>query len=262
MTDERFAGCVAELERRKLVPEASLAVLMVGSTARGWANPKSDYDIAVISAGAQWRGSGPDIAVPLEPAVVPTEVIYVAGRRWELKYYLDGQVDQMFGKVTWAEFEKAGTASGLLLDQEEVFLERLATCVPLSGAEWLRSRREQIDGSAFRAFVVTRSLDQADLSVEDALGQVAAGDLESAVLSARKAFGHAVDALLESLGEYGGYWIPKWRARRFRIAAPPMLSFADYWAIETMRDLDPADPGRWVEHVVGVCKDLSLETNI
>lgn len=262
MTDERFAGCLAEITRRGLLPDASRAVLLVGSAARGWDNPTSDYDISVVHVGEPWRGSGPDLQVPLEPAILPTEVIYVDGRRWELKYWLDGQVDQMLGKVSWAEFEKAGIATGLLMDQEEVFLERLVTCAPLLGEDWLRSRCEQLAESAFRAFVVTRSLDKADSSVEDALGQLAAGDVESAVLSARKAFEHAVDALLESLGEYGGYYIPKWRARRFRAATPEALSFDDYWAVETMRDFDPADPRQWVERVVSTCKNLSLEVSI
>ena len=161
--------------------------------------------------------------------------------------------------MSWPAYERARVAGQLLVDTEEVFLERMATCVPLTGEDWVLRRRAELDASGFRAYLVSRSLAQAENATEDALGQLRADDLDSAVLSARKAFGNAVDALLESVGEYG-YHLPKWRARRFRAAAPAVLSIEDYWALETMRDLDPADPAAWVLRVLRVCQDLAFET--
>jgi predicted nucleotidyltransferase len=260
--EDKFAGCLEELERRNLIPEQCRAVILTGSVVRGWDNASSDYDISVISGGPSWSGSGRDISVPLQPPTVPTELFHVDGRRWELKYWLDEQVDQMIGKVSWVEFEKVGFSSGLLTDQEEVFVERLISCIPWSGDDWVAQRRQEIAASAFGTFTVTRSLDKADGCAEDALGQLAAGDIESSVLSARKAFGHAIDALLESLGEYGGYYIPKWRARRFRAAAPTLISFDEYWKTETMMDFDPAAPEVWVKNVVALCKSISLKVEI
>lgn len=258
---DRFAGCMAELERRSLLPEPTLAAFGVGSVARGWANPGSDYDINLVSTSPWETGSGTVLRVLLDPPTLPAEVLRVDDRAWEVKYWLDDQVDQLLEKVSWAAYERSRAAGQLLVDTEEVFLERLATCVPLAGEDWVHRRRAELDASAFRAYVVTRSLGHADNSVEDALGQLKAGDLESAVLSARKAFGNAVDALLESLGEYG-FHLPKWRARRFRAAAPAALAFDDYWALETMRDLDPADPAAWVERVLHVCLELALATEV
>jgi hypothetical protein len=256
-----LAGCLEELQLRGLLPADHLAVVCVGSVARGWANDRSDYDFNVIAPGP-WPGpSARTVPVPLCPGTVPSVVEWVDGRRWEIKYWLDVQVEQMLAKVSWFQFEEGGAAAGALTDTEELFLERLTTCVTLSGASWVRGRRQALERSAFRAFVTTRSLVEADAAVEDALGQLAAGDTDSAVLSAHKAFGHAVDALLESNGMYGSR-TPKWRARRLREARPRLLSYEEYWPVETMRDLDPDDPATWVNRVVQRCRDLSIEVEI
>lgn len=201
------------------------------------------------------------IPVSLEPSVVPVVTIVVEGRRWELRYWLDRQVDQVLRKVDWEHFEAATDAVKVLLPTEELFLERLVDCLPLSGVAWVQRRRRELGATAFRALVTSRSLAEADDAVEDALGQLSSGDPESAVLSARKGFGHIVDAMLESAGNYGSH-TPKWRARRFREVSPSLLSFDDYWRLETMRDLDLRDPRPWVERVCTVCKDLSLDVKI
>ncbi|WP_341718653.1 hypothetical protein QQG74_02435 [Micromonospora sp. FIMYZ51] len=261
MIEERFAGCLPELGRRQLLPAELRAALLVGSMARGWDNSTSDYDINLICAGEMWPGSGPQLAIPLDPPVVTTELLHADGRRWEVKYWLDSQVDQMLDKVTWERFEQTGAASEVLSKIEELFLERLVTCVPLAGGDWLAARRAALEATAFRAIVVTRSLEKADNAAEDALGQLAADDIESAVLSARQAFSYTADALLESLGQYGSH-TPKWRARRFRAAAPAVLSFTDYWAIETMTDLRPGAERQWVSDVVTTCKNIAMKVEI
>lgn len=253
--------CLETLHDRGLLPADHLAVLCVGSMARGWANETSDYDFNVVTR-SPWQGaSARTVPVPLLPGTVPTASFHVDGKRWEVKYWTDSQVDQMLAKVTWDQFEAGTTTAKVLIDAEELFLERLISCVTLSGAGWVRGRRQALDGSAFRAFVTSRSLAAADEAVEDALGQLGAQDEHSAVLSARKAFGHTVDALLESREAYGSR-TPKWRARRFRDARPDELSYEDYWAMETMRDFDPDRPGAWVTSVVQRCRALALDVEI
>jgi predicted nucleotidyltransferase len=246
------------LVERRLLPARYEAVLLVGSTARGWSNRGSDHDICVIST-KPWSGPGSGhLTVPLSPDVVQTETFRMSDRRWEITYWLDAQVEQMLDKVQWAEFERdRPLGQPVLVPTEEWFLGRLVSCVPLTGERWLRERREQLQASAFRSMVVARSLGAADDCVEDALGQLDAGDIESAVLSARQALGHIVDALLEERGEYGN--APKWRPHRFRAVQPSLLSFDDYWAIETMRAFDPANPQKWVNDVVALCQDLSMK---
>ncbi|MFJ8011892.1 hypothetical protein [Streptomyces sp. NPDC096339] len=253
--------CLETLQDKGLLPADHLAVLCVGSMARGWANETSDYDFNVVTRGP-WQGaSARTVPVPLVPGTIPAAAFHVNGKRWEVKYWMDSQVDQMMAKVTWEQFEAGTTTAKVLIDAEELFLERLTTCVTLSGAGWVRGRRQALEDSAFRAFVISRSLAAADEAVEDALGQLGAADDDSAVLSARKAYGHTVDALLESRGAYGSR-TPKWRARRFREAQPVELSYEEYWATETMRDFKPADPGAWVTSVIHRCRELALDVEI
>lgn len=186
-----------------------------------------------------------------------SERFFEAGQRWEITYWSDSQIDQMLDKVSWRAYEAGAVAEDALSRREELSLTRLVNCLPLIGEEWIGAVRTRIAESALRSFVVARSLGDADDAVEDALGQMESGDLQSATISARMAFGHSVDALLEGTGEYGSH-MPKWRANRFKAAAPSMLSFEDYWAIETMRGYAPADPRAWINHVLTICQDISM----
>jgi hypothetical protein len=254
-------GVLEKLGKLSLLPAEHLAVLCVGSVARGWANAMSDYDLNIVIS-RPWRPVGSqNLPVSLEPSFVSNATVYVDGRRWELKYWLDGQVDQMLAKVSWEQFEGTSAAVQNLMLIEELFLERLLSCLPLQGTDWIERRRKDVQNSAFRSFVTARSLAAADGAVEDALGQLAAGDNYSCVISARIALGHIVDALLESVGNFGSATV-KWRARRFREVQPAALSFEEYWALETMRDLDPEHPRAWVERVCVLCKNLSLDLEI
>ncbi|MFH9005865.1 hypothetical protein ACH4E5_21880 [Streptomyces afghaniensis] len=250
------------LRGRHLVPDSCRAALLVGSAARGWSNRKSDLDIYLVCA-EPWSGpESVEVPVPLRPPVIQWESFYADNHSWDLAYWLDDQVDQMLAKVSWDAFDPVRAESGDALgERDEIFLGRLATCVPLIGEEWLARRRAQLDTSAFRSILVARSLGSAGMAVEDTIGQMKDGDLNSAVLSARTALGHTVDALLEERGEYGSY-TPKWRARRFQVADPDALSFAKYWDLETMRDFDPDDPSKWISEVLTLCQDLSLKIEV
>jgi hypothetical protein len=108
---------------------------------------------------------------------------------------------------------------------------------------------------------VSRSLGFADKAVVDALGQADAGDLTSAALSARSAYAHAVDALLESHDTYGSLSV-KWRARRVEEAALPELRFADYWAVETMAGCDRADLRTWVTDTIRRTRRLMMTVEV
>jgi predicted nucleotidyltransferase len=248
---------LAPLKSRGLLPAELLAVYVVGSVARGWQNARSDFDIYVVSSGAEFQNSGYTIPVPLDPPFVPTETFYEADKRWEIKYWLDSQIDQMITKVSWEAYEAGMVAGTALTLTEELSLARLGNCLPLIDNDWLRKTQERLAGSAFRSFAVVRSLGAADNAVEDALGQMESGDLYSATISARLAFGHAIDALLEGEGEYGSH-LPKWRANRFKAAAPSAISFEDYWAIETMQAYDSADPRAWITNVLTICQDIAM----
>ncbi|WP_369173402.1 hypothetical protein AB5J49_38045 [Streptomyces sp. R28] len=256
-----LTGCVGELRRRGLVPEDTLALFNVGSVARGWANPSSDFDFYLVSRTVPTIEGARTVPVPLSHETISTFDFQAEERRWEVSYWLDSQVDQMLAKVSWAEFDAGVSSLKVMVDTEELFLERITTGLPLLGEGWVKERREELYGTAYKAFVTTRSLAEADGNVEDALGMLDVGDIESAVMAARKALGHATDAVLEGSGNYGSR-TPKWRARRVKEARLDALPFEKFWALETMADYDAGDPGAWVRRVVTLCKDLSIEVEI
>jgi hypothetical protein len=260
MNENRFAHCLPVLRELGLLPGTEPAAFVAGSTVRGWDHGASDLDLVVVCAERFRDDRLVRVTVPLSPGEVDAIGFTHEGRRWEVKYWLDDQVDQVLAKVSRESFENHRTAGARLVPDEEILLGRMATCHPLSGADWVERRRRQIEESAFQVYVLTDLLTETDTKAETAMGQLASGDLPSAVLSARAAFGYAVDALLAGHGEYPSP--PKWRARRFQEAKPELLSFEEYWEIETMRSYDPADPGKWVEQVVTLCKDIAMEVEI
>jgi hypothetical protein len=257
MPQQQPADWLAPLRARQLLPATAVAAFVVGSAARGWHNSRSDYDIYVVTTEEWQTETSNSILMPLNPPRVCSEMFYEDGRRWEVTYWTPGQVDQMLAKVGWEVYERGIIAGEVLTPREEVSLARLGTCLPLLGEEWVADKNRELEKSAFRSFVVVRSLGAADDAVEDALGQLESGHLEAATLSARRALGHAVDALLEGEGEYCSH-MPKWRPHRFRAAAPEALSFEEYWALETMRGYDPADPRPWIRTVLTICQDISM----
>jgi hypothetical protein len=191
------------------------------------------------------------ISVP--PGAVP--IAAIDDPQCEIMYWLATQIDQLTAKVTADRFAD-GAASSPLLRAEEQVLEAILTGAPLHGTAWLAARRRTLAEGAFVKFAIVRSLGDAEGAMEDVGGQLEAGDVHSAVLSARKAFNHTVDALLEHHGVLGTYDHHR-RARRFRAAAPSALSFERFWAIETMAGLDPDRSADWATEVLRVCEDIT-----
>jgi hypothetical protein len=246
-----------ELRAQGLLPDGQHCIFQAGSIVRGWGNPTSDVDLYVIVDDV-WSRCGVEGA----PMAIGADTFYslqtyVEGTRWDIKCLTDKQVDTVLAKVTHEAFQNA-VGEGVQLDyQETILLEWLRHGVALEDEEWLNRRAGQLKASAFGTVLVQRGLNYADSRVEDAVGQMSVGDLESAVLSARAALEYAVDALLASHAEYGQN--AKWRANRFRAVDQSVLSFADYWVLETMQTFDPADPAAWVNEVLPVCRKISME---
>jgi hypothetical protein len=248
------------LTERGLLPADTVCAFVTGSTARGWNHEESDVDLVVILAQPFEDERLTEVVVALEPGKLPVTAFQHDDHRWEVKYWLDSQIDQLFDKVTWDAFDNGRIAGSAMTTPEELFLGRLDTNVPFAGHAWLEQRRAQLSKSAFRSFLIKEALNQADHGVSTAMGQLAAGESAGAVLSMREAFGWSVEALLVSHGEYPQNL--KWRPRRFRTAAPASLSYDDYWSIETMQGLDPAAPGPWIERVAEICKNISMDVEV
>jgi hypothetical protein len=261
MTMERsYRACLGELERRGLLPASYEAVYAGGSLVRGWGNERSDFDVYVI-VNEPWASESAQIdSVALHPDSIPVEGVYVDGRRWDVEYWLERQVDQLFAKVAPEQLESIQPAGKRMMDPEVAFLQRFSHAAPIAKDEWLDERKRQLDALPLDSVMALRALHMLDIYTEDAVGQLNADDVESAVLTAKIALRYAVDALLASHGEFGES--PKWFARRYRAADPPELSFDDWWAVETMRSYDPDAPELWVKEVLTLCQQVASEVSV
>ncbi|MEV0622094.1 hypothetical protein AB0I81_52865 [Nonomuraea sp. NPDC050404] len=255
----RYTQVLAGLRTADLLPASHECVFVSGSVVRGWGNPTSDLDLHVISA-EPWTG-GESSHVALDPGTLRHEGAFVDGVRWDVEYWLGGQIEQLLEKVSWKSFEADHAVWKSLSPAEIGMLERLPYAVAVAGADRLHEVRERLRSSAHRSVFVSYALDMADSYTEDAAGQCATGDLHSAVLTARLAFEHAVDALLAGHGQFGSKW-PKWRARRWQEANPAVMTFEEFWSLATMRTFDPADPRAWVEQVIAACQKIFMEVDV
>jgi hypothetical protein len=242
-----------------LVPRQTHAIFVGGSFARGWNHANSDLDLFVFT-DQPWRSAtSVDSPVSLRPESISTETLYVDDVRWEIRYWLDQQVDQVFAKVSDEEF-RTGNAWRTLTTTESILLERIGSGLIVTGADWMERRRQQLDASAFRAIVIADALLRADDDIEDAVGLLEAGDVDTAVVCARLALGNVADAVVASHGELGQE--EKWRARRVALVGSPLLPFERYWELETMRSYDPANARGWVENIARICQSISQKLTL
>lgn len=247
---------LGELRDRGLLPDDPLCVFLGGSIIRGWENAASDLDLYIVSDD-RWTGESVEFAaVGVEPDTVPVNAFYVGERRWDVEYWQSKQIDDLLNKVSWQAYDNGMLASHAFRPRDIDLMERLLYAEPLAGMAWIKERQQVLNDSALITYLVSHRLNLSDIFVEDAVGQLRAGDTECAVLSARMAFGHAVDALLASHGEFGQS--AKWRPRRFHAITQDILSFEDYWRLETMASYDARRPSAWVEEVLETCQRIAL----
>lgn len=254
-----FESYLGAIEERGWLPSNPLCIYNVGSLVLGWGNETSDADYFVVT-DEPWAGetnkANPTSA---DPGFVPSLTAYIGDRRVDVEYWQDRQVDQIIDNVSWQQFDNNLKATDLVTNHDFEVLQRIGHARALRGAEWLEARHRQVAKSALRAIGVGRNFNYADIFLEDAAGQLKAGDLNSAVLSARIAFGYAVNGLLFSAGGVGGNTpANKWRARHLAEIDQDIIPFEEYWAIETMRDYDDAHAAEWIEKTILACRRICL----
>ncbi|MGC5329152.1 nucleotidyltransferase domain-containing protein [Micromonospora sp. DT62] len=248
------------LREHKVLPDGARAAFVAGSVVRGWGNPGSDLDIYVVTDAPVEIPPSSRVPVALDPCAVPVKHLYVRGWRWDVEYWLDLQVDQLMHKLSWRSLDRSHADSELLTHWEVEFAARITHGISLTPPEWLSRRQRQVTASAFRSVVVTRALAIGERLVEDVVGQLEAGDSYSAVLSARMALGAHVDALLAMHGHLGVY--EKWRARAFAQSTQDVVSFEEYWDLETMRSYDVGQPNVYANQVLALCRRIAAQAVI
>lgn len=255
------ATIVPALREQAFLPPDTVGVFASGSIVRGWGSPTSDLDIHVVTEQPHESSVDEISHVLLEPNTVRYERTFVDGMRWDIEYWTASQVDQLLDKFSWEVYRSPGAAWSTLSSTELGMLQRLPYAAAADDGKWLDEIHRRLAESAHQTILVALSVRESDGLVEDAAGQLQADDLYSAVIATRLAFNHTVDALQASQGQFGSFW-PKWRARRMKLIDSPLLSFEQYWAIETLASFDADNPRTWVEEVLGVCRDITSELEL
>lgn len=252
------ATIVPELRSGGYLPADTVGVFASGSMVRGWGNSTSDLDVHVVTEELRKSSIGETGHVALEPGTLQYELAFVDGRRWDIEYWTAQQVDQLLAKVSWAAYDSPDSPWSTLGRSELGMLERLPYAAAADDGSWLAATQQRLRDSAHKVVLVGISLRESDGLIEDAAGALEAGDVHSAVIAARLAFNHAVDAFQASAGQFGSLW-PKWRARRMILIDSPVLPFEKYWATETMASFDQQHPRAWVEQTIGLCQAISAQ---
>ncbi|MDQ5820889.1 MAG: hypothetical protein M3540_05560 [Actinomycetota bacterium] len=244
----------------RLLPDEREAVFVSGSLVAGWQHANSDVDLYVITDAEPASAPAAYSRVRLEPDLVPIVVGFAEGRRFDVEYWQEGQVDQVLAKVESFDLEGEESAGSDLGAEEADFLYRLSVGVALEGEDWLRRRQTALEHSAIRPIFTSLAFNHADGFIEDAVGLLRSGDHETAILCAHRGFQLVVDGLLAHYGELSPS--AKWRARKVHAAHPAELAWERYWELETMRGLDLDRPATWVEDVLQECQRIMEAVDI
>lgn len=189
------------------------AVCWTGSTAVGWGNVFSDFDIYAFS--------DQEIDLPMDETAESWPGSDKSGVRWDnwMGEYQKARVDL----TIWPTGAFATVLQPYLEDEVEFlrssdalqdFIYRVSIGVPLKNDGYFQELRELLDKSSFRRARVRTVKAAAENALTDVVGQLDAGDQDSALISARIAAFRVVDACLAMQGDY--CLNEKWTMRRLQ----------------------------------------------
>jgi hypothetical protein len=249
---------VAAVREWALEHGASIAFVS-GSIVSGFAHELSDLDVYVVTEHPvpAIEAAGYE-TYNVSPPLVPIVTEWRPTGRWDVELWLHTQIAQLLAKLSP---EPADASREVVLSDEDIdFFYRLEIAVPVLGAEWLEQRQRQLRDGPIHQLVAARCFNTADGYIEDVEGMLSAGDLASAVLAARLAFGQAVDGVCAA---HGSLQIsPKWRARRVRTLPAEVLTYDAYWSIESMSELHRLGEESWCRDTLAVAGQLIERTDI
>lgn len=187
------------------------AVCWTGSTAAGWGNIHSDYDLYAFSDRT--------LDLPVDETMETWPGTDKSGIHWDnwMGEYENARVDL----TTWPTGTLATVLKPFLDDEVEIcglseavldFVYRLSVGIPLQNEQFFRDMRDLLNRSSFpRAHARTAKV-WAENALTDVSGQLDAGDHPAARISARMAAFRTADACLSLHGDYCR--AEKWMVRR------------------------------------------------
>lgn len=216
-----------------------------GSSARGWANARSDVDVYIFGC-------------PEDRAEV---VLGTDGRpNIDVHALSDGTVEDLFARVSWDVATSGTDFVGTFAERDWLMFERVHYAHVLTGHELLAEYQERLARSAHRYMLVQEHFAFADARAEDCLGQLAAEDMDSAVFSGQATFLRAVDGLLAAHGCYVSS--PKWRVRAMQEASPDLVGYDAFWKVVTMAELPVMGREAWSRQRVVEARDIMSRVDV
>ena len=216
-----------------------------GSSARGWANPGSDVDVYVFGC-------------PEDRAEI---VLGTDGHpNVDVHALSDAKIESLFARISWDIVTSGKEFVDTFVESDWLMFERVHHAHVLTGHKLLAQYQERLARSAHRYMLVQEHFAYADARAEDCLGQLAAGDVDSAVLSGQTTFFRAVDGLLAAHGCYAAS--PKWRARAMQDAAPDLVSYDAFWKVVTMAELPFLGREAWSRQRVVEARDIMSRVDV
>jgi 8-oxo-dGTP diphosphatase len=187
-----------------------------------------------------------------------TRHLYQDGRSWNVEYWSRTQITEVIRMLE---------AEGSLPRVSELrLLDALWRGPVLAGADQVAVWRKELTAlkvpERCRDLLFARARQEIELSAAFS----AAGASHGAVLSAAAATAHAIDGFLAA----HGHLLPDHAARYQRYAdlyaqLPPgegVVTPEDYWRLQTMRDLDPDAPHRWVRGAIQTCLAVIADPDV
>ncbi|MEV7806691.1 hypothetical protein AB0O28_27465 [Microbispora sp. NPDC088329] len=177
------------------------AVCRTGSTAAGWGNVFSDFDLYAFS--------DQPLELPVDETMEKWPGSDKSGIRWDnwMGEYEKSRVDltiwptdalaTIIAPYLESEVEFCGM-SDVLLD----FVYRFSIGIPLKNESYFREMREMLHRSSFRRALARSIKVWSENALTDVAGQLDAGDDASARIAAGLAAARAVDACLVLFGEF------------------------------------------------------------
>lgn len=179
-------------------------VYLGGSRVEGHGNRWSDVDVFVIG---DLSPVGPDV----RPGDVNVVSVHFFKRiRFDFEYWEPARVRELARRLRAIRLGISRDLTRTAFSHiEECFLHRLRTGKPLLDREGFRRWQSRFDFRKFSSYQAQETIRHVDAMLEDACGMLEAGQLETAVFTAREMVGEAVDAYCHFRGETDP--VKKWR---------------------------------------------------
>jgi predicted nucleotidyltransferase len=233
-------------------------VYVSGSVVTPFANPWSDIDIYAIS------DRGPTGELVVDEATNLVTQHFVGDQRVDYEFWRPVDIERLAERLDGMTLGVARfPPHGLFTYNEECLIHRLRVGVPMLNEERFERFRRLFDFEKLGKYQAQEAIRETDGFYEDVCGMLEAGDLDSAVLNARRLVELGADAYLHSTGTTDPN--VKWRARHLQ-ELDDGSAFHDevrrtYWDLEFPVDVAPdADPEarhRYVERCIAFSRRVT-----